>query len=252
MTLRAGRRLAFCLAAGLAAAFQLLGQLLGMVQVLLNGRLRLLRNLRQFTLLLLRDDFQRSQGLHVRANLRVYIALIELDARFLLQLVKHGLLLSFANLLLDLSQLCNRTSHFLRAVGFGLRLAASGLGRARRSGEPCRITRLALCVILSACAGRLILALSARCGLSGLAACQLLQLLHNLLMVLLQHLCKLFYLRVLRLLLGKPGEFNFGFVLSQQAACQEFLDFLGLTAGLPLHVPLAEPGPLRRPDAILL
>jgi hypothetical protein len=71
-------------------------------------------------------------------------------------------------------------------------------------------------------------------------------------MVLLQHLCKLFYLRVLRLLLGKLGEFNFGFVLGQQAACQEFLDFLGLTAGLPLHVPLAEPAPLRRPDAVLL
>ena len=125
-----------------------------MVQVLLNGRLRLLRNLRQFTLLL-RDDFQRGQGLHVRANLRAYVALIELDARFLLQLVEHGLLLPFANLLLNLSQLCKRTTHFLRAVGRRLRLAASGLRRARRSGEPRGISWLALCVILSGCAGRL-------------------------------------------------------------------------------------------------
>jgi hypothetical protein len=82
--------------------------------------------------------------------------------------------------------------------------------------------------------------------LAGLSACQRLQLLHDLLMVLLQHLCKLFYLGILRLLLGKLGEFNFAFVLCQQAARQELFYLFALAAGLQLHVPFAEALPLRR------
>jgi hypothetical protein len=197
-------------------AFELLHQLLRLLEMLLDGLRGLLSHLRELTRRLLLDDFQGGERIDVRADLAADEGFVKFSALLLLEFFLSHFQATLGNLLVDLLQLlgdvaAGGTVLLFRARGGILRRPLS----VRILPRPLRVRLAGTPDPLSA-------------ALAGLPARDLLKLGDHLLMVLDQHLRKLFDLWVFGLLCAKSAELDLGLVLDQQAACQVLIELLAL------------------------
>jgi hypothetical protein len=163
----------------------------------------------------------------------------------------HGLRVAFDDLLVELLKLLQRIVLRPRLTGWSRQrliatwsgYAGSWLSSAGRTWQTCRICSASLLwVKLTGSAGPRRFP-----GAGVLSAGNLLQLLHDLLVILHGLLSKLLHLRVLRLLLGELRQLNLRLVFFQQAGGEKLRKLLVLVTGARLRA--AE---LRRPFLPLL